>query len=99
MVAILAAHLHRPDGSTVTNVDPAAFESCPSGTEDYSQMEYNFSLFWGVAIQMYESTLIADQTPFDKYMEQQKTYTLIGDNQPKATPFNLAPGIKPYHCP
>jgi hypothetical protein len=53
------------DGSTFTSVDPSAFESCPAGTQDYTQMEYNFSLFWGVAIQMYESTLVADQTPFD----------------------------------
>jgi cytochrome c peroxidase len=85
-----------PDGSTVTNVDPAAFETCPSGTEDYSQMEYNFSLFWGVAIQMYESTLIADQTPFDKYMEQQQTYTLTGDNHTQSYTIQLAPGIQPY---
>src|SRR5260221_671933 len=84
-----------PDGSTVTNVDPAAFESCPSGTEDYTQMEYNFSLFWGVAIQMYESTLIADQTPFDKYMEQQQTYTLTGDNHTQSYTIQLAPGIQP----
>ncbi|HXO37975.1 MAG TPA: cytochrome c peroxidase, partial [Candidatus Acidoferrum sp.] len=84
------------DGSTVTNVDPAEFESCPAGTEDYTQMEYNFSLFWGVAIQMYESTLIADQTPFDKYMEQQKTYTLIGDNKTQSYTIQLAPGIQPY---
>jgi cytochrome c peroxidase len=84
------------DGSTVTNVDPAAFETCPSGTDDYSQMEYNFSLFWGVAIQMYESTLIADQTPFDKYMEQQKTYTLIGDNHNQNYTIQLEPGIQPY---
>jgi cytochrome c peroxidase len=84
------------DGSTVTNVDPTAFETCPAGTDDYSQMEYNFSLFWGVAVQMYESTLIADQTPFDKYMEQQKTYTLIGDNHTQSYTIQLAPGIKPY---
>jgi cytochrome c peroxidase len=84
------------DGSTVTNVDPAAFETCPAGTDDYSQMEYNFSLFWGVAIQMYESTLIADQTPFDKFMEQQQTYTLIGDNHTQSYTIQLAPGIKPY---
>jgi cytochrome c peroxidase len=84
------------DGSTVTNVDPAAFETCPAGTDDYSEMEYNFSLFWGVAIQMYESTLIADQTPFDKYMEQQKTYTLIGDNNKQSYTIQLDPGIQPY---
>ncbi len=36
---------------------------CPNS---YTMMEANFSLFWGLAIQMYESTLISDQTPFDK---------------------------------
>ncbi|MCF7968673.1 MAG: conjugal transfer protein [Methylococcaceae bacterium] len=31
----------------------------------YSHMEANFSLFFGLAIQLYEDTLISDQTPFD----------------------------------
>ena len=35
-----------------------------SGTA-YSQMEANFSLFWGLSIMLYEATLISDQTPFD----------------------------------
>ena len=34
----------------------------------YSQMESNFSLFWGLAIMMYESTLVSDETPFDKFV-------------------------------
>jgi cytochrome c peroxidase len=84
------------DGSTSVTVDPTNFETCPAGTTDYSQMEYNFSLFWGVAIQMYESTLIADQTPFDKYMEQQQTYTLTGDNLTSQYTIQLKPGVTPY---
>src|SRR5579859_7987825 len=84
------------DGSTSITVDVANFETCPAGTTDYSLMEYNFSLFWGVAIQMYESTLVADQTPFDKYMEQQQTYTLIGDNIQNQYTIQLKPGITPY---
>ena len=84
------------DGSTSTTIDPAKFQTCPAGTNDYSLMEYNFSLFWGVAVQMYESTLIADQTPFDQYMEQQQTYTLIGDNQQNQYTIQLKPGITPY---
>jgi cytochrome c peroxidase len=32
-----------------------------------SHMEANFALFFGIAIQMYESTLIADDTPFDRF--------------------------------
>jgi len=38
-------------------------------TDEYSQMEYNFSMFWGVAIQMYESTLVSDSSRFDQFME------------------------------
>jgi cytochrome c peroxidase len=79
--------------------DGAAVESnksCPAGSQPYSQMEYNFSLFWGVAIQMYESTLIADQTPFDKFMAQQQTYTLVGDDKTQSYTIQLAPGVQPY---
>jgi len=36
--------------------------------DDYSLMEYNFSLFFGLAIQMYESTLVANDTPYDRFM-------------------------------
>ena len=34
----------------------------------YTQMEHNFSLFWGLAIQEYESLLISDDSPFDRSM-------------------------------
>ena len=34
----------------------------------FSQMEANFSLFWGLAIQLYEATLVSDQTPFDSFL-------------------------------
>lgn len=40
----------------------------PSHFNDYSLMEYNFSLFFGLAIQMYVSTLVADDTPYDRFM-------------------------------
>jgi cytochrome c peroxidase len=39
------------------------------GTRVYSLMEYNFSLFFGLAIQAYESTLVSDDTPFDRFRE------------------------------
>jgi cytochrome c peroxidase len=84
------------DGSIAATVDPSLNQACPANTTEYSQMENNFSLFWGVAIQMYESTLVADQTPFDKYMEQQKTYNLLGDNKSQSYTIQLQPGITPY---
>ncbi len=34
----------------------------------FSQMEANFSLFWGLAIQLYEATLVSDDTPFDRFL-------------------------------
>ena len=45
----------------------------PQNTDEYSQMEYNFSLFWGVAIQMYESTLVSDNSRFDQFMDGNRT--------------------------
>jgi cytochrome c peroxidase len=39
----------------------------PVGTNEFTQMEANFSLFFGLAIQMYEATLISDDTPFDRF--------------------------------
>ena len=83
------------DGSTSATIDPAK-AACPASTLEYSEMEYNFSLFWGVAIQMYESTLVADQTPLDQYLEQQQGYTLIGDNVKNQYTIQLKPGVVPY---
>ena len=39
----------------------------------YSQIEHNFSLFWGLAIQAYEQLLISDDSPFDRYMNGDAT--------------------------
>src|SRR3954451_2234242 len=39
----------------------------------YSLMQFNFALFWGLAIQAYESTLVSDQTPADRYMQGDRT--------------------------
>nr|WP_322714331.1 cytochrome c peroxidase [Nostoc sp. ChiSLP03a]MDZ8215566.1 cytochrome c peroxidase [Nostoc sp. ChiSLP03a] len=45
----------RPDRSLTTN--------------EYTLLEYNFSLFFGLAVQLYESTLISYDTPYDRYLE------------------------------
>jgi len=36
-------------------------------------MEFNFPLFWGLAIQAYESTLVSDQTPVDRFLRGDTT--------------------------
>jgi cytochrome c peroxidase len=33
----------------------------------FTQMEANFSLFWGLSINLYESLLVSDQTAFDRF--------------------------------
>lgn len=37
--------------------------------DTFTIAEANFSLFFGLAIMLYEATLISDETPFDKWME------------------------------
>ncbi len=39
------------------------------GGVPYSQTEANFPLFFGLAIQMYEATLLSDQAPLDAYLQ------------------------------
>jgi len=39
-----------------------------SANGEYSHMEGNFSLIFGLAVMMYEATLVSDQTPYDKYL-------------------------------
>lgn len=43
----------------------------PVGTSlgSFTQMEANFSLFFGLAVQMYEATLVSDDSPFDRFQE------------------------------
>lgn len=38
-------------------------------TNGYTLMESNFSLFWGISIMLYESTMVSDDSPFDKFMD------------------------------
>ena len=37
-------------------------------TSSDEMIKKNFSMYWGLAIMMYESTLVSDQTPFDAYI-------------------------------
>lgn len=46
----------------------------PNGS-GFTQTEQNFSLFWGLAVMLYESTLNPDDTPFDKWREGTGTLT------------------------
>lgn len=38
-------------------------------TRERTLLEENFALFFGLAVQMYESTLVADDSPYDRFMD------------------------------
>jgi cytochrome c peroxidase len=46
-----------------------ARQSVTIGEDGYTQMEANFALFFGLSIQLYEATLVSDDTPFDRFQE------------------------------
>ena len=54
-----------PDGSTTVvdgpDRDPA--------TEEHTLLEHNFALFFGLAVQLYEATLVANDSPYDRFMD------------------------------
>jgi cytochrome c peroxidase len=41
----------------------------PLRANEYTMLEYNFALFFGLAVQLYEMTLISDDAPVDRYFE------------------------------
>jgi len=57
---------------TVTFV---GFVSPNDTAEIYTLFEYNFALFFGLAVQMYEATLVSDDTPWDRFRRQHPSST------------------------
>jgi cytochrome c peroxidase len=58
----------RQDAQQVRSMDlrnPVTFGRATDTT--VSQMESNFALFFSLAIQLYEATLVSDDSPFDRY--------------------------------
>jgi cytochrome c peroxidase len=54
-----------PDGTTtVVNRRDGS-----QATDEFTLIEYNFSLFFGLAVQIYEATLVSDDTPFDRFLK------------------------------
>lgn len=65
-------------------------------SDGFTQMESNFGLYWGLSLLMYQSTLVSDDTPVDRF--------LAGDANALSTPAkiglniftgNLVPGQPP----
>ena len=44
-------------------------------TDEYTLAQFNFALFFGIAVQMYEATLVSDDTPWDRFRRDHPTAT------------------------
>jgi cytochrome c peroxidase len=42
-------------------------EDADPETEEYTLIQYNFSLFFGLAVQLYQTALVSDDTPWDRF--------------------------------
>lgn len=47
----------------------------------FNQMEFNFGLFFGLSVALYESTLVADQSYFDQWMETGRFNSGFGNKE------------------
>jgi hypothetical protein len=56
-----------------------------ANTNEFTQAEFNFALFWGLAIQAYEATLVSDNSRYDQFAEG-NTQALSSQEQ---TGFNI----------
>lgn len=48
---------------------PASGTAVASNTNQFTQMEGNFSLFWGLSVNLWVGILVPDNTPFDQVLE------------------------------
>jgi cytochrome c peroxidase len=61
------AHNNDPFDGYVLNINGGAADA--TDTNQFTQMEGNFSLFWGQSISAWASLLVPDATPFDQFMD------------------------------
>jgi hypothetical protein len=52
------------DGSLTFQYRPTGAQS----NDEYTMEEYNFALFFGIAVQMYQATLVSDDAPLDRHL-------------------------------
>ncbi len=60
-----------PDGTRTV----VRFPDGDPATDEYTLLQYNFSLFFGLAVQLYESTLVSDDTPWDRFRRENPAAT------------------------
>jgi cytochrome c peroxidase len=80
------------DGST-TVVNPRNGAPAP---DEFTLIEFNFSLFFGLAVQAYESTLVSADTPFDRFLKNPTQFPLsAAAERGRQVFFNLDPDPAP----
>ncbi|WP_292449441.1 cytochrome c peroxidase [Methylibium sp.] len=45
----------------------------PRGQQSVEHIEANFALFFGLSLQLYQASLVSDDTPFDRFLEGKRT--------------------------
>lgn len=68
---------------------------------DYAQIELNFAMFFGLSVQMYEDTLISDQTPYDTPMTPYTEEYVVGGKVPSGLSPSQKRGLVVFlnnHC-
>lgn len=63
------------DGTTTVVTRKQGAQDDDLGDQDYALIQYNFTLFFGIAVQMYESTLVSDDSPWDRFRRAHPTAT------------------------
>jgi len=58
-----------PFDGYVLNIDTSVAAD-PTDTNQFTQMEGNFSLFWGQSIHLWATVLVPDDTPDDKFLDK-----------------------------
>ena len=56
-------------GALIQSAFRPEYYNSPELFDGYSQSEYNFALFWGLAIQAYEATLVSNDSRVDQFLE------------------------------
>jgi cytochrome c peroxidase len=65
-----------PDGTkTLVSKNDGECDDSNCGENEYALIQYNFALFFGIAVQLYEATLISDDTPWDRFRRKHPSAT------------------------
>ena len=76
-------------------IDTGSLVPDPSG---FRQVELNFSMFWGIAVMLYEATLISDDSKFDRVFDSPSTASFTVAEQLGFDVFTNAEGVNGGNC-